>query len=185
MLLKYLGNFNKLKICSLVFFLNLNCISYLYANTPPYSSIGVSISSNLYIVDGDTIHLKDRGEWKRVRLQGIDAPEKDQAFGKDSTQALAACIYKAKKIRVEWTKKDKYGRLLGKVLADGIDCNLSQIKQGYAWHYKFYQKDQADLDRQSYSDEEVASRKSQIGLWQDKCSTPPWDWRRNNILKCS
>lgn len=153
----------------------------MYADTPLYSSTGIAISSTVYVVDGDTIRLKDRGEWKRVRLQGIDAPEKDQAFGKDSTEALVTCVYKAKKIRVEWNKKDKYGRLLGKVLADGMDCNLSQIKLGYAWHYKLYQQDQTDLDRQLYSKEEIISRHSNTGLWKDKCPTPPWDWRRGKM----
>lgn len=171
--------------CSLVLFLNLNCISSIYANNPRYSSAGIVISNILYVVDGDTIHIKDKDEWKKIRLQGIDAPEKDQAFGKESMRVLANCLYKAKKIRIEWTEKDKYGRLLGKVLVDETDCNLSQIKQGYAWHYKFYQKDQTDLDRQLYSNAEIESRKSKIGLWKEKCPTPPWDWRRNNILKCS
>ena len=172
---------NKLMVCNFVLCFNLNSISYASANTPHYSSIGAVISNIIYVIDGDTIRVKDKSEWKRVRLQGIDAPEKDQIFGKDSTQALATCIYKAKKVRIEWSKKDRYGRLLGKVIADEVDCNLSQIKQGSAWHYKSYQKDQTFLDRKLYAEAEITSRNSRIGLWKEKCPIPPWDWRRKNI----
>lgn len=168
-----------------IFIFNLNCTSSIYAKAPKYSSTGIAISNTLYVVDGDTIRLKDNGEWHRVRLQGIDAPEKDQNFGKESTQGLANCLYKAKKIKVEWSKKDIYGRLLGKVIVDGIDCNLFQIKQGYAWHYKLYQQDQTYLDRELYATEEVISRQARKGLWRNKCPTPPWDWRRGKNLKCS
>lgn len=52
--------------CSLVLF--LNCISFIYANNPRYSQTGVVISNILYVVDGDTIHIKDKDEWKKIRL---------------------------------------------------------------------------------------------------------------------
>lgn len=102
------------------------------------------------ITDGDTVTvLVDRHEFK-VRIAGIDAPEKRQPFGPRSKQGMSDCAFN-RDVDVEWDKTDRYGRTIGKVLADGVDCGLRQIELGLAWHYKAYAKDQSPKDRQTYA----------------------------------
>ena len=79
--------------------------------------------------------------------------------------------------RFKWSKSDKYGRKVGKVLQEGQDINLEQVKRGLAWHYKQYQRDQSPVDRQSYAAAEDAARAAQVGLGQDASPVPPWDFR--------
>lgn len=95
------------------------------------------------VADGDTITvLDDTNTQHKIRLTGIDAPEKRQAFGNVSTQSLVEQVA-GQSVAVEWVKVDKYGRKLGKVLLAGLDCNLEQVKRGLAWHYKQYQREQS------------------------------------------
>jgi len=112
-----------------------------------------------------------------IRLDGIDAPEKKQAFGKKSTKNLAGYIA-GKNIEVEYDKRDRYGRIVGKLIKDGQDINLQQIKDGYAWHYKKYQKEQSKLDRVLYSSAETEAQAKRIGLWSVP-TIPPWEYRKS------
>jgi len=129
------------------------------------------------VTDGDTVHVLDRSrERHKIRLGGIDAPEKDQAFGRRSTQNLARHIA-GKSVSVEYNKRDQYDRIIGKLLLDSRDINLLQVKEGYAWHYKKYQNEQSDLDRMLYSSAETEARGKKIGLWSVP-ATPPWEYRR-------
>jgi endonuclease YncB( thermonuclease family) len=82
------------------------------------------------IADGDTLTILDESNTQhKVRLAGIDAPEKAQAFGQKSKQALSDCAY-GKQALIEYNKKDRYGRTVGKVIVNGSDCNLRQIGIG-------------------------------------------------------
>lgn len=129
------------------------------------------------IADGDTLTVLDAEERQvKVRLQGIDAPETKMPFSAQSKQSLAACAF-GKAVTVEWKEIDRYGRTVGKVLADGIDCNLRQITAGLAWHYKKYESRQAPADRVAYAEAEIAARTAKRGLWVDPEPTPPWEWR--------
>ena len=93
------------------------------------------------IADGDTLTVLDKSNRQhKIRLVGIDAPERGQPFGTVSRQNLADLVF-GKTVAVEWHKQDRYQRVLGKVLLDGQDVNLKQIKAGLAWHYKQYDKD--------------------------------------------
>ena len=83
-----------------------------------------------------------------------------------------------KAVTVEWYKRDRYQRILGKVLVDGQDANLEQIRAGLAWHYKQYGKDQQPVDRRLYAEAEEAARLKGVGLWRDPAPIPPWDFRR-------
>jgi endonuclease YncB( thermonuclease family) len=107
---------------------------------------------------------------------GIDAPEKKQPFGQVSKQHLSSLVF-GKTVDVEWFKKDRYQRTLGKILLDGLDVNREQIKSGMAWHYKKYEKEQLPEDRQSYADSETAAQQRRVGLWGDANPVPPWDFR--------
>lgn len=130
------------------------------------------------IADGDTVTVLDasRTQWK-IRLMGIDAPEKKQSFGNKSKEHLSDLVFN-KQVTVEYNKKDKYGRTVGKILVDGVDSNLEQIKAGMAWHYKKYQNEQAPDDLSLYVQAEEKARAGKLGLWIDSEPTPPWDYRK-------
>ena len=129
------------------------------------------------VADGDTITvLDDTNTQHKIRLTGIDAPEKRQAFGNVSKQNLADMVA-GQSVAVEWVKVDRYGRKLGKVLLAGLDCNLVQVKRGLAWHYKQYQREQPPTDQQSYAAAEIVARTAQVGLWRDVDPMPPWEFR--------
>ena len=131
----------------------------------------------IHAADGDTITvLDDTNAQHKIRLAGIDAPEKRQAFGNVSKQSLADMVA-GQSVAVEWVKVDKYRRKVGKVLLDGLDCNLVQIKRGLAWHYKQYQREQSPTDQKSYAAAEIDARAAKLGTWRDTDLTPPWEFR--------
>ena len=82
-----------------------------------------------------------------------------------------------RQVTVETGKRDRYGREIGKVLVDGHDANLEQIKRGLAWHYKKYEREQPPEDRATYAAAEIEARSASRGLWVDKEPMPPWEWR--------
>jgi endonuclease YncB( thermonuclease family) len=136
------------------------------------------IGKVIKVSDGDTITVLDSSNQKyKVRLRGIDAPETQQAFGDTSTQSLAELVYD-KEVTVSWDKKDKYYRILGKVIVDGRDANYLQLKKGLAWYYKQYEKDLSDDDKKRYLEAEEWARNYNEGLWADSNSIPPWEFRR-------
>ena len=131
------------------------------------------------VADGDTITVLDAEKTQhKIRLQGIDAPEKAQAFGAKSKQALYEMVH-GKTVQVSFEKSDKYGRILGKVLLDGQDICHQQIKAGLAWHYKKYQNQQPLVDRETYSASETAAKNEKLGLWSDPRPVAPWDFRKS------
>jgi endonuclease YncB( thermonuclease family) len=131
----------------------------------------------IHVADGDTITVMDSGHDKHIiRLAGIDAPEKGQPFGQVSKRNLTDQVIE-KTVDVEWTKKDRYGRTVGKVLLDGQDINLEQIRRGMAWHYKQYQREQSPSDRDGYAKAEDRARSDHVGLWVDPRPQAPWEFR--------
>ncbi len=129
------------------------------------------------VLEGDTINVTDQaGRRFKVRLVGIDAPETDQAFGDAARKNLSRLIL-GQTVEVVFEKRDSDGTILGKVLLDGLDINLKQVQDGFAWHYKQYQRDQSATDRQVYAAAEVRARNAQQGLWTGR-AIPPWDFRR-------
>ena len=79
---------------------------------------------------------------------------------------------------MDWRKKDRYGRVVGKVMVDGRDVCLEQMRRGLAWHYKKYEREQPEGDRREYSRSEEDAKASRIGLWSEANPVPPWDWRK-------
>ena len=130
------------------------------------------------IADGDTITVltPDKVQVK-IRLVGIDAPEKGQPFGQKSKDHLASLVF-AKVVTVEYSKTDRYGRTLGRVLVSGLDANLEQIRSGFAWHYKEYAREQAPLLREQYSAAEASAMRARLGLWADSNPQKPGEHRR-------
>lgn len=122
------------------------------------------------VTDGDTVVLRDG---TRVRLHGIDAPERNQPFG---SQATAALEYMADRtVYVLEIDTDRYGRLVGQLYhaEEGYDINASMVCAGFAWWYERYARD----DKLLQACESEARRDSK-GLWADPNPIPPWDWRR-------
>lgn len=130
------------------------------------------------IADGDTLTILDANrEQHRIRLAGIDAPEKKQSFGQASKQSLSDLAY-GRDVDVELNKADRYGRIVGKVLVSGVDANLTQIKKGMAWHFKKYEGEQSVADRKIYAAAEDRARQQRQGLWREQSPVAPWDWRK-------
>ena len=131
------------------------------------------------VADGDTITVLDADKVQhKIRLAGIDAPEKKQAFGQRSKQSLSDLAF-GKDVAVETTKRDKYRREIGKVLVNGQDVNLVQVERGMAWFYRQYQREQSPNDRRLYEAAEDAAKANKRGLWRDADPVPPWEFRRN------
>lgn len=130
------------------------------------------------VADGDTVTVLDRQKRSfRVRLAGIDAPERSQAFGTRARQHLAALVFR-KHVSVEHEKVDRYGRIVGKVVIDGVDVNLEMLRSGFAWHYKTYEAEQNPADRAAYSHAEMDAQRARRGLWADRNPVAPWEFRR-------
>lgn len=143
---------------------------------------GHRISARVVSVhDGDTITILDEVEHK-IRLAGIDAPEIGQEFGSASKRNLSSLILN-KSVTVLTNKTDRNGRIVGKVLSDGVDVNLEQVKTGLAWHYKKYQNEQALSDRSAYSEAEKDAQAKRLGLWSNLSSITPEEYRKSSGLE--
>ena len=130
------------------------------------------------VSDGDTITVLDRTNTQhKVRLAGIDAPEKKQPFGNVSRLSLAQLVA-GKQVRVESDETDRYGRAVGVVFAAGLDVNRQQIERGLAWWYRAYAREQTPANQMAYSRAEDKAREAHLGLWIDPGPMAPWDWRR-------
>lgn len=130
------------------------------------------------ITDGDTVVVLDSSNTQyKIRLSGIDAPERSQPFGQRSKEALSALVA-GQQVEVDWDKRDRYGRIVGKVIAQGRDVNLSQVRSGMAWWYRKYADEQSLVDQELYEEAETKARKGKVGLWIDQDPIPPWDWRK-------
>jgi endonuclease YncB( thermonuclease family) len=131
------------------------------------------------VSDGDTVTVlvSERDQYK-VRISGIDAPEKKQAFGQKAKAMMSDLVY-GKDVVVEWSKRDRYGRTIGVVMVDGQDAGLTLLRAGLAWHYKQYQREQTPAQREQYGTAEETARAERVGLWADDDPMPPWEWRHN------
>ena len=155
----------------------------LIGNAYADSLLGVVVG----VSDGDTITVLDsERQQHKVRLGGIDAPEKAQPFGQRSKENLSRLVFN-KEVAVDWTKRDRYGRIVGKVMVQPSDCptcpktldaGQAQLSVGMAWWYRKYAKEQPPEDRGRYESEEQEARVRRVGLWQDPDPVPPWEWRR-------
>ena len=127
--------------------------------------------------DGDTLTIVDAARIeRRIRLAGIDAPEKGQPFSAASKRNLSALAY-GKHVSVVVTKLDPYDRVVGKVLIEQSDICLEQLRAGFAWFYSDYQSELTPTDRSSYSVAAREAKASRRGLWRE-IAAPPWQFRR-------
>jgi endonuclease YncB( thermonuclease family) len=129
------------------------------------------------VADGDSLTIQDLGKVTHsVRLAGIDAPEMAQAFGRASRDSLATLVA-GKPVTVQTYKKDRYGRLVGKVMLDGIDVNLEQVRTGMAWFYREFSHEQTEADQQRYDQAERQAVDRRRGLWALEDPIAPWEFR--------
>lgn len=127
------------------------------------------------VVDGDTVYaLESGGLEKKLRLFGIDAPERGQPFGAKAKKALISlCQNQNLQLRVHG--KDRYGRLLAElILPAGENINTKMLERGLAWWYERYAPTREDFKRA----QQIAKSRGR-GLWVDPRPTPPWTWRKN------
>jgi endonuclease YncB( thermonuclease family) len=130
------------------------------------------------IADGDTVTLLDSTNTQhKIRLKGIDAPEKAQPFGQKSKTNLSSLVFN-REVTADCGKQDKYHREICKIIVNGMDANLEQVKAGMAWHYKQFAKEQSPKDREDYEIADFNAKIRRLGLWADTNPVPPWEWRR-------
>ena len=142
-----------------------------------YASAATLTGRTVRVTDGDTIVILSEGNAQRkIRLQGIDAPERGQAYGTKSKEHLSESVA-GRFVVVEYDKKDRYGRIVGKVMVGKEDVGLKQVSDGFAWHYKKYQKEQTVTDQILYTEAELKAKDAKRGLWQDPHAIAPWEYR--------
>jgi micrococcal nuclease len=125
------------------------------------------------VADGDTISVMRAGYAVRVRLHGIDAPEKGQAFSNRAKHFVSELVF-GKEVTVRDRGLDRYGRTIGEVfLLDGRNVNHEIVRAGLAWWFRRYATGDRKLEKL-----EESARKARRGLWVDRYPVPPWEWRR-------
>lgn len=133
------------------------------------------------VSEGDTLKVSHDGNEEIVRLYGIDTPDNGQPAGlkaKELTSALVA----GRNIEIEPKEKDKYGRTIGVVRADGVVLNEMIVRNGYAWVFHQY------CDEKFCSDwvkTEGEARRQKKGMWSEDNIVPPWEWREQDSGKTS
>ena len=125
-------------------------------------------------LDGDTIEVLNGHHTERIRLSGIDCPEKGQAFGNNAKHAASALAF-GKQVTIQTHGYDKYKRTLADVLlSDGTNVNHKLVKDGWCWWYRKYASGDTVLEGL-----EKDAREARKGLWADPQPVPPWEWRKH------
>lgn len=127
------------------------------------------------VPDGDTLDMLSHHQIVRIRLSGIDAPEKRQAFGQRARQNLSRLVATQSVVAVG-DKTDRYGRLIATLWLNGRDINAQQVISGLAWAYRY----QGKATTPAYVRLEHLARHRKTGLWSDASPVEPWRWRREN-----
>lgn len=126
------------------------------------------------VLDGDTVLVAQSGKRPtKIRLAGIDAPEKAQAFGAKSRQALVELVLN-REVRVETVATDKFGRRVAQLIRDGSNVNQQQVRSGMAWEYSYFHRDR------EYAALQREAQQAQLGLWSQPNPIPPWEWRKTH-----
>jgi len=127
------------------------------------------------VSDGDTFTLRYYGvQDETIRLHGIDAPERNQPHGAEAGAALARMVAD-RDVRVRVEDTDIYGRIVGTVFLDDENINLRMVREGHAWWYEFYARNDIDLQ-----EAQAIARAARRGLWAGNNPVAPWDFRRRS-----
>lgn len=126
------------------------------------------------VVDGDTIEILVEQRPVRVRIHGIDTPERGQPWARRARQALSKRIL-GKQVRVIEVDTDAYGRTVGEVYADDVCVGCELVREGHAWVYRRFTDDAVLYEL------EAEARAARRGLWglPENERVPPWEWRRH------
>lgn len=144
------------------------------AASAPIAAVAVGVD------DGDSFVARKRDGAKiRVRIAGIDAPEKSQPWAAVARQRLRGLLV-GREIRIKPLKTDPWGRYVALVEVDGEDLALAMIQDGLAWHFARYDRDLPSPLRPRYAQAEAQARERRAGLWQAPDPEPPWDFRKRN-----
>jgi micrococcal nuclease len=122
------------------------------------------------IADGDTVTILVGERQVKIRLFGIDAPERGQDFSRKSKEALADLVF-GKEVRVVTHGNDRYGRTVGDIYVGNTYVNEKMVKDGWAWNYARYSKSK------HFAELEQEAREAKKGLWAGKMPIPPWKYR--------
>ncbi len=140
--------------------------------SPPVRS-QVIYGKATYISDGDTFRFISIDSIKyKVRIAGIDCPERLQPFGLEAKEFVMHRILETG-ISINIKNTDRYGRKVASVCFDGKDLGAELLKMGLAWQYNTYSK---DLKMKKF---EQKARKKKLGLWSVANPIPPWEFRTN------
>jgi endonuclease YncB( thermonuclease family) len=126
--------------------------------------------------DGDTVTVLSGGVERRVRLVGIDAPERGQPHATAARRGLAARVA-GRDVKVIERGADSYGRTLGRVLVADVDANAAQVRDGHAWVFRRFENDPSLIAL------EGEAKSARRGLWRDPDPVPPWVWRERHPPK--
>ena len=159
---------------------------FLLALTLLFAAAGMACADTLrgviiVVIDGDTVlfkpdsYLPASRAFLKIRLAGIDAPEKDQPYGDAATRALTALVLN-QRVALDTLATDVYGRTIARIRLDEVQVDAEMVRRGYAWASS---RDPADAVRVLQRE----ARAARIGLWQDTDPTPPWVWRRSTKRK--
>jgi endonuclease YncB( thermonuclease family) len=142
-----------------------------------FQSHGQELSGKVVsIADGDTFTMLVEGNKQvKIRLHGIDCPEKSQDFGQVAKKYLSDLVYN-KTVRVREMDTDRYGRTIGMVMIDSVNVNEALLKAGLAWHYTRYDKNP------KWSVVEKKARAGKKGLWSKPDAVAPWEFRKSKTL---
>ena len=139
----------------------------------PSSAHGDHVGKVISVIDGDTIEVLHEQERERIRLHGIDCPEKGQAFGKNAKQATSQLLF-GKDVGLHTHGRDKHGRTIADVLlADGTNVSQTLVRAGWCWWYPEYAPKDLALEQS-----EQEAKEAKRGLWSDSDPVPPWLYRR-------
>lgn len=145
------------------------CASAAQAQSTPAKVVGVT--------DGDTLTVMTQGKKLiKVRLAGIDAPEKHQPFGKAAKAALTD-LAAGHQVEMHGAKRDGDGYMVAKILYDGLDVSLELVRMGLAWWSPTRAADQSAADREAYAAAEESAREANRRIWSDYAAKAPWEWR--------
>jgi micrococcal nuclease len=154
--------------CALFIAILFTAASAATAAKPHYTLTGKVVA----ISDGDTLTvLDDTKTQHKIRLAGIDAPEKRQAFGTNAREALGDKAFQ-QSVRIEVIDVDRYHREVGRIFLGERFINMEMVRDGFAWRYVQYDKPG------EFTAAEADAREHHRGLWADPNPTPPWEWRK-------
>lgn len=156
------------KIISITIITVLSVLSFISTSATEFITAKV-----VKVSDGDTFTILTKGkEQIRIRIYGIDAPEKGQPYSEKSRLYLADMIA-GQDVTIEITSTDRYRRKIAKVKTETVDdVSLEMLRAGYAWHYSYFDKTKA------YIQAEKEAKERREGLWADENPVNPYEYRK-------